>query len=283
MDNELELLSRYASEGDESAFEEVARRYVNLVYSAALRQVCDRHLAEDITQTVFIRLAQKAGSLPEGVALAGWLHADTRFAALQVLRKERRRQAREALEMESEESKTEWNDLRPVIDEALDELPAEDRDAVLLRFFGDRSFAEVGSALRLGPDAARMRVNRALEKLKEVLERRGVTITGAALGAVLLANSVQAAPAGTMAKVISGVGDSGARVGGGASREFMMSKGKMAAVGSLVLVLLVGVAVSRRSSSLPVEVKTAGPARAVAAAAPVKANAKASTLASQRE
>src|SRR5689334_9344834 len=150
MSDDGELLTRYARGKDEEAFGTLVRRYVNLVYSAALRQVSDAHLAEDVTQMVFLKLARKAGSLPEGVVLAGWLHADTRLTALQVMRTERRGAAREeAIEMETNETALEWEELRPVLDEALAEIEPAERDALLLRFFGDRNFADVGAALRL--------------------------------------------------------------------------------------------------------------------------------------
>ena len=94
MNDDRELIIRYARQRDEGAFGELVHRYLNLVYSAALRQVRDPHLAEDVSQMVFAKLARKAGSLPEELVLAGWLHADTRLTSLQILRQERRRAAR---------------------------------------------------------------------------------------------------------------------------------------------------------------------------------------------
>jgi RNA polymerase sigma factor (sigma-70 family) len=239
MTDDAELLTRYARDRDEGAFRVLVERYVDLVFSAALRQVHDSHIAQDVTQMVFLRLARKASSLPEGVVLAGWLHADTRLTALQVLRAERRRVAREeAIPMEKSESTEGWEELRPVVDEALAELEQSERDAVLLRFFGDRSFADVGSALRLSPDAARMRVNRALEKLREVLGKRGITTTAAALSAALLANSIQAAPFGMAAKVLSGL----VLTSGASSRSLAQARNGWKAffAGGVALVLLVG-------------------------------------------
>jgi len=211
MDNDRQLLRRYAAEGSEAAFGELVARHVNLVYSAALRRTGgDAHLAQDIAQTVFTDLARKARSLPENVVLAGWLHRATRYAAAQLLRTERRRAAREqeAVTMHSILSEAgsdptrrsptdaDWAQIRPLLDGALDELAEEDRDALVLRFFEQRSLAEVGQALGANEDAARKRVARALEKLRADLVRRGITTTVATLSAAISVNAVQSAPVG---------------------------------------------------------------------------------------
>jgi len=201
MADDHQLLRRYAAEGSEEAFGELVSRYVNLVYSAALRRAGgDAHLAQDVAQLVFTDLARKARWLPRDVVLAGWLHRATRFAAAQLLRTERRRQRREqeAVTMNSiqSESTPDWDQIRPLLDGALDELNREDRDALLLRFMEQRSLAEVGRALGTNEDAARKRVSRALEKLRKHLVHRGVTTTAAALSVVISANAVQVAPVG---------------------------------------------------------------------------------------
>ncbi len=208
MCEDSELLRRYAAEKDEEAFAELVRRHLNLVYSAALRQVRQFHLAEDVTQTVFLKLARNAARLPREVVLAGWLHADTRLSALEALRKERRRAEREAIPMEASENRKDWEQIRPVIDEALSELAPGERDAVILRFFGGQSFTEVGATLRVPPDAARMRVNRALEKLRDVLESRGIKTTAGAVSVALLANAVQAAPKQIVNQVMASIAGS---------------------------------------------------------------------------
>src|SRR2546421_3757604 len=140
MTESQQLLADYAQTGSEEAFREVVRRYVDLVYSAAVRLVnSDTHLAKDVTQTVFADLARTARKLPRDIMLGGWLHRHTCFVASHVMRSERRRQIRErqAVEMNSMEDHSEKNLalLTPVLDEAINQLGAEDRAAILLRFF----------------------------------------------------------------------------------------------------------------------------------------------------
>jgi hypothetical protein len=143
--------------------------------------------------------------MPAGVVLAGWLHRDTRYTVLEFLRRERRRQFREmeSIAMEPPHNDPDWNKIRPLLDQALSKLSANDRDALLLRFFEERSFKEVGDAIGAGEDSARKRVSRALEKLRELLADAGVTTTGAALGLALSAGCIQAAPPALFATIIS--------------------------------------------------------------------------------
>ncbi len=202
-----ELLRRYASTGSEDAFAELVSRYVNLVYSAALRQVGgNAHLAQDTAQTVFTDLARKADSLSNRESLAGWLYTSAHFAASNIVRREARRRGHEENFMRSPihdpAPQEDWERLRPALDSVMHELKEADREALLLRYFENRPFAEVGLKLGVNENTARMRVERALEKLRTLLAKRGVT-AGAALASVISANAVQVAPGGLAAVLTS--------------------------------------------------------------------------------
>ena len=238
-----QLLRRYAADGSEAAFGELVGRYVNLVYSAALRRTGgDPELAKDAAQLVFTDLARKARAFPPGVVLAGWLHRATRFAAGQLLRTERRRQAREqeavAMNALEAEPAPDWDQIRPLLDDALDRLDRADRDALLLRFFEQRSLAEVGQALGANEDAARKRVSRALEKLRADLVRRGVTTTAAALSTAISVNAVQVAPAG-LAATLTSASLAGAAAGTGTTLTLLklmtMTKLQAGIIGTIVV------------------------------------------------
>jgi len=205
--SDTQLLCDYAEHGHEAAFREIVSRHADVVYASALRQAGSPDLAQDIAQSVFADLARKArslaGTLNGDVALLGWLYRSTRFAALNQLRDDRRRLARERLAMQqldpAAETAPQWERVQPVLDEAMAELSDEDREALLLRFFKDRDFRAIAAALGISDDAAQKRVSRALERLRTGLTSRGVTTTAGALSALLMANSVSFAPAGLAA------------------------------------------------------------------------------------
>ncbi len=226
--DDMALLREYASGGSDAAFATLVSRRVRFVYAAALRQVRDPNVAEEITQAVFIILAQKAAKIPESTLLSGWLFKTTRFVALAQARARERRQkyekeARLQSEPEIDETGALWERMSPLLDEALANLGQTDRQALLLRFFEDRTLADVGRALGTGEDSARMRVNRALEKLRKFFLRRGVVSTTAFIAGALAADSARAASAGTGAALAKSVTAVAVAKGATASEATLMS------------------------------------------------------------
>jgi len=208
MNDDLALLRDYARRNSEEAFAALVSRHVNLVYSVALRQVRDAHLAEEITQAVFIILARKAGALGPKTILSGWLCRTARYASANALTIQRRRQHREQeAYMQSLANETEpelWPQIAPLLETAMEKLGQKDHDALVLRFFEGRNFREIGAALGASEDAAKMRVNRALDKLRTFFTKRGVASTTAIIAGAISANSVQAAPV-ALAKSVTAV------------------------------------------------------------------------------
>jgi RNA polymerase sigma factor (sigma-70 family) len=201
MNDDATLLRRYVREGDETAFAELVGRHIHLVWGAARRVTGDADLARDVAQTVFCDLARKARSLPENTVLVGWLHRAACHAAGKTVRGNARRAERERLAMNLQDPAGSDADariaetLQPVVDEALAALSVEDRDAVLLRFFGKKSLAEVGVALGVSDDAAQKRVSRALEQLRDRFRSRGLSVSAGAVAAAMNAAGAEVAPA----------------------------------------------------------------------------------------
>ena len=197
--SDQQLLRDYTERRSEAAFTELVRRHVDLVYSAALRMVRDVHLAEDVTQSAFVALAQSAGQLSDRHILSGWLHRTAQNIASKSVRSDVRRRAREQEvvamnELLSTEPDVAWEHIEPYLDEALGELSEPDRDALLLRYFERKSAREMAQTLGTSEEAAQKRVSRAADHLRELLAKRGITAGAGGLVALLSANAVQAAP-----------------------------------------------------------------------------------------
>lgn len=249
-----QLLREYVERDSDAAFATIVERYVHLVYSAALRQTSDSGLAQEVTQAVFIVLAQKAAKLRESTVLSGWLFQTTRYAASDAMKREVRRRLREqeAALMESHgqsvsESAPLWQDVAPFLDDALAKLSTGDRDAIVLRFFENKNLTEVGSNLGISEEAARKRVNRAVEKLRCAFVKRGVAFSVVGLTALISANGVQAAPIGVVTSVTvaaqgSAVAASTSTIAKGTTQAMAWMKIKTAIIASTTAMLVLGTA-----------------------------------------
>ena len=205
MMNDLELLHEYARENSEDAFAALVHRHLDLVYSAALRQARSPQLAEEVAQSTFINLARHAHRLAADTILTAWLYQVTRREAIDVVRREARRQLREQIATEMNvmnATAADWTHVEPLLDEAMHALDETDRAAVLLRYFENKSLREVGATLGASENAAQKRLSRAIERLREFFAKRGVTVGESGLLVVISANAVQAAPVG-MAVTVS--------------------------------------------------------------------------------
>jgi len=196
--DDLDLLRQYAQTGSDVAFAQLVSRHSDMVYACAVRQLGGHAGAEEVTQAVFILLMRKAGRISDGTVVAAWLYKATRYTVLNLRKLESRRQRHERRAGEMAMHRTHgispWADVAPLLDEAINTLKPKDRSAVVLRFLERRSFAEVGAALGVNENAAQMRVQRALSKLRDFFGRRGVVFPIVLLSAVLWANAAEAAP-----------------------------------------------------------------------------------------
>jgi RNA polymerase sigma factor (sigma-70 family) len=249
--DDISVLRQYAASHSEAAFETLVSRYVRLVYAAALRQMRDPHLAEEVTQAVFTILADKAGRIRRETHLPGWLVRTTCFVALAHARTATRRRHYETEAFMQSQNQTGsgdelWASIAPMLDEALVQLGNRDRQAVVLRFLEDKSLAEVGGSLGVGEDAARMRVNRALEKLRQFFLKRGVSVTAAILAGTLSANSAPIIPPTLVKTITAAAVAKGAASGStlvlvkGALKLMAWTKAKTAIVASACVLLGAG-------------------------------------------
>ncbi len=202
--NDHELLRDFACHDSDAAFAALVERYVNLVYATAIRSTANPHQAQEITQAVFVILARKARTLSPRTILSGWLYQTARLTAANFVRGERRRQKREQeahMQSALNDPDPAWQQIAPLLDEAMGHLSEADRNAVVLRYFENKTASEAAASLRASEAAVHKRVNRAVDKLRAFFTKRGVTLSTAAIIGAVSANSAAAAPAGLAATV----------------------------------------------------------------------------------
>jgi len=254
-------LRRFVEKGDEQAFSEMVCRHFDLVYRTALRRTNgDAGLSEDVAQTVFTDLARKARFMPREIILAGWLHEAARFAAAKAVRSEQRRRLREqeafSMQDATPEVSPDWERIQPVLDRALAKLNDHDRIAVLLHYFERKSFRAVGGVLGLSEDAAQKRVSRALDKLRAILTRGGVTVSTLSLSSFLNAQAMPSQPARlalSAAKCALAKAAAAGPPGFGAVLVNLLAFAQVKLPLAFLLVLLLGGGVARLIFAHPVE------------------------------
>jgi RNA polymerase sigma factor (sigma-70 family) len=250
--SDMDLLRQYADRNSEEAFAALVTRHLNMVFSAALRKTGNPNAAEEITQAVFIILARKAGKLSPRTVLSSWLYQTARLTAASFLRTEFRRARREQeayMQSLSNETESEvWPQIMPLLEDAMGRLGEKDRNAIALRFFEEKSFQEIGTAFGASENAAKKRVNYALEKLRKFFTKRGVSSTTAIIAGAISAHSVQAAPLGLAKSVTTLALAKGATAGAstltlikGALKIMAWTKAQTAIVTGVVVLLATGI------------------------------------------
>jgi RNA polymerase sigma factor (sigma-70 family) len=262
-----ELIREYVRSGSQEAFAELVRRHAGWVHCAAVRRVRDGSLAEDVTQAVFIVLARKGGTIREHTAMTAWLFGVLRLAAARAMRTERRRRRHEQIaaaknaaattRTDSEEvSPEEWERVSAVLDRSVERLRGKDRLAILLRFYQRFSYAEVGAALGgVTEEAARKRVARAVERLRDGLARRGVDWPTSRLGTALWALTAPPAALQTPPAAIAAAADSAAR--GASAASSSMSQPIAIAKGAIRMKTLASLKIPAALAALTVTAATA--------------------------
>ena len=250
--NDIALVREFAGQNSETAFAELVRRHINLVYSVAWRFTGNTGDAQDVTQAVFIILARKAAGLPAGTVLTGWLYETTRFTASRLLRTQARRRAHEqeaSMQSIHEEPGADdvWCQLAPHLEAAMSRLGERDRTLLALRYYENKTGAEAAALLGIREEAARRRTNRALEKLRRFFFKRGVNSTTAAIAGAISVNSIQIAPAALVKTVTAAAVTKGAAVPistltliKGALKIMAWTKAKTAVVAVAAVIVVTG-------------------------------------------
>jgi RNA polymerase sigma factor (sigma-70 family) len=206
--DDWDLLRAYAHRGAEDAFRELLHRHANMLFSTARRVLHgDAHLAQDVVQRAFCLLAQKAGRLPRTGSLGGWLYRTTYQLARETQRTEWRRTRRENLAatmpppIPNASESNPWDFLAPVLDEAIHSLPSADQTVLVQRFLQQRSHRDVALSLGISEDAAKMRTQRSLGRLRKVLVQRGISLSTPALAETMWTHALEPVPTGLIPTV----------------------------------------------------------------------------------
>ncbi len=246
--SDASLLQAFARYRSQDAFSTLVSRHCDWVYWAAVRMVHDPHLAEDVVQAVFLILSEKAGNVGRA-PLHRWLFKVTRYASSNAIRsrtrreKHERRAAMQTSETYQPQTDRTWDEISPVLDDSIGRLKSKDRDAVLLHFYQQKEMPEVAAALGVSEGAAKVRIVRAMHKLRKILRRKSV-LSAADLSVVLAAHITRPAP--RTLPVAGGPGSAStaaSSIASGTSTMMALAKAKIAAVLIVLMVIPIGAAV----------------------------------------
>lgn len=236
--SDTDLLLAYGRDGEEAAFEALARRHVDMIFSVSLRRANNRQLAEEATQNVLLSLSRKARKLSAGESnLTAWLHTSTKFEVAKLRRRESRIRNREQayasenMNTSTQDEEQAFQRLYPLLDQAIDDLRTPDREVIVRRYLEGQSFGRIGQALGISEDAAQKRTSRAFEQLNQFFKRKaGVTVSATALTAGISQHCVEAAPASCL-NILTNTAAAGAASGLATSTIItVLSTNKIAAV-----------------------------------------------------
>ena len=237
-----ELMQNYLRDRSPEAYGAIVREHVDLVYAAARRQLGDGHLADDVTQAVFILFGRKAETI--GGSLAGWLVKATHYACRDARRLAARREFHERQAMKSRPEITappepQWDEYAPYLDESLARLSTDDRETLTLRYLKGLPLREVGLFQQVSEVAARKRVQRALDRLRKMMSRRTTMPAVAVLGTTLAANSAHAAPAALTSTIVAAAPASASvgLIASAAQKSLWLLKAKVAAIAAAAAVV----------------------------------------------
>jgi RNA polymerase sigma factor (sigma-70 family) len=290
MTNDIELLERHRTGDSDAAFADLVRRHVGWIHGVAARRLRDSHIADDVAQAVFILLHRKSPRFASDRSLVAWLHRAAWYATEVAARQQRRRQRHETeaavvrQQQMTANSDPQWLELAPMLDELIERLSQADREAVLLRYYRQMSYSEVAAATGVSEEAARKRVDRAIEKLRRMASGKGVVVSAAALAVGLETKVAIAAPAGLIATTTAAaLAESGAAlavtsspIAGGISTLLTLAHAKIAAaivaaaalisIGACAVVIAAHSPATRQSTSSPATTQAAPTTAALAAA-----------------
>jgi RNA polymerase sigma factor (sigma-70 family) len=198
-----QLVDRFTTCRDESAFEALLQRHGPLVWGVCRRRLKDAHLAEDAFQATFLVLAREAHTIRNRQSLGSWLYAVANRVALRTrsvsIRLEQQHQQETAMQGPDAVTELIRRELRPVLDEELERLPEKYRSPLILCHLQGKTHEQAARELGCPSGTMSRRLDKGRELLRKRLEVRGLTLGAALLATVLADEAAAAVPDGLSA------------------------------------------------------------------------------------